>query len=264
MKKKGCLIFLALCLTFLVNSQENETFEINERIIKFNSKEYEEKNISDYRNLLERKNFYEDENYAVTYSCNGEWGGSVWFTNKNTNIEYSCAATCVKSVIKIKDEYFVTTSLAHMGSGSSIFKITEPDSMSIFDRSKVKPKEYYKGLPVYMAGSLNNKSHQGRKSLWSEWGVYILLSFQYKDKLYSIVEKKNNISLMVLNDKKLEKLVKISDNSVWSQFDLIQINDSHILLFLGKPSLIHGYIEIIDNKIDLVRYSKPKKNESQE
>lgn len=50
--------------------------------------------------------FYEDEQYLVTRSCSGEWGGTVKFKNKKTGIEYSCEVTCPVSVNKLGNGYF--------------------------------------------------------------------------------------------------------------------------------------------------------------
>ena len=84
--------------------------------------------------LLQDKDsiLYEDSIYTVRRTCHGEWGGSIWFRNKTTGVEYACAATCPVMVNKINGKYLVITSLAHLVGFSEIIEIQNPEAMEIF------------------------------------------------------------------------------------------------------------------------------------
>ena len=45
--------------------------------------------------FVKNKYFYEDENYKVRETCSGEWGGTIYFKDKKTNLETAASATCV-------------------------------------------------------------------------------------------------------------------------------------------------------------------------
>src|ERR1700743_293202 len=57
---------------------------------------------------------YEDDNYIVNSSCSGEFGGSLYFIDKKTNIKYECRCNCAVSLLKNNGKYNVTASLAHL------------------------------------------------------------------------------------------------------------------------------------------------------
>lgn len=237
-------------------SQEINVFEILERVVPYKSLEYTLHTLKDYKKY-DNGVFYKDEKYFVRITCRGEWGGSVWFTNNLTGIEYSCAATCVKSVNKYKGSYIVTTSLWHGSGSSSILRIKDPSKMEVF--LKPKPREEIIKPPYYLE-DLESKSRKGVETLWSDYGgVMINFSFVYDDVLYHVVEKEDKTYLARLERGKLIEVGLLSNKSIWSHFNLLQLGKEHLFLFLGKPYSIRGYIEIIGDKIDLVWYSRTKR-----
>lgn len=74
---------------------------------------------------------YEDEDYYVTSLDFGEWGGTIWFKDKKTNIEYRIADV-TPYVHKFEGSYFLTTS-------DNILRIDNPKQME-----KCLPEKEYK------------------------------------------------------------------------------------------------------------------------
>ncbi|TCI85110.1 hypothetical protein [Tenacibaculum sp. M341] len=257
LNNKYLYFIVIFILSFSSNSQEIFVFNILEREVSYKSLEYLLDDFILYRKIS-KEPFYSDEQYLVRKTCCGEWGGAIWFKNKRTGIEYSCAATCPKSISKYQGKYIVSTSLNHGSGSSSILEIVAPEKMEVF----VKPKprnEIFK--PPYYIWEIQPKSQKGVKELWSDYGgVMIYFSFLYKEKLYHIVEKDGKTYIAILNEEKQMKILdKISDKRIWSHYDLIRLGDNHIFQFLGQRSVIKGYIEIIDNNVNLVWYSFPKR-----
>ncbi len=85
------ILTIILIFTFrLFNyGQSTERFDIQEMLISDTTKMI---NANDF--IRTDTTFYQDERYYVRRTCSGEWGGSIWFRNKSTGIEYSCSAAC--------------------------------------------------------------------------------------------------------------------------------------------------------------------------
>jgi hypothetical protein len=257
---------------FLIG-QNNVSFEIEALFIKDPS---DFKRITDFEKLDSA--FFQDENYYVRRTCSGEFGGSIWFRNKKTEIEYSCSATCPVTVNKIDNNYIVTTSLSHFRGFSSVFLIENPDSMDIFQEPENKRVVNKCGLKKwristtgfrkvyygFTGGDLESKSIKGRRSLVDTIGVNILFSFPYNDQLYHIVSDFNTLYLSKLERnvlltvdtifKGLHNLTKVIDGSRhhYNTSGFVTKDNSYVVLF--ENSGLVGYIEIKDNKIKFTRY----------
>jgi hypothetical protein len=244
MKSNILTVLLVLSVNYIF-SQNKTTFEVEEILIE---RKYSKRKKSDKKN----KPFYEDSEYIVTTSCKGEWGGSIWFENKKTGIIYSCESTCPKSIHKIDNKYIVTNSLAHMYGVSEIIQIDNPNQLSIF--KKPQPRSYKNGKPFYYVVDLESKSRQGVKTLWSEHGTLIILSFLHNQKLYHITIKEGTTLLTTLENNELVTVCLISKARIWSHHTINKISKNHTFLYLGRDFQKDEYIEIKDSKIKLVRY----------
>lgn len=105
--------------TILIGS-DKEIYEID--------KGFELKNYNRYL-FRNRVPDYDDSTWYV-YSCSvGEWGGSVFFWNKQTNKTYSYPATGVQQVFKFHDTYVVSNYLAHLSGFSDYLFIKDPTAL---------------------------------------------------------------------------------------------------------------------------------------
>jgi hypothetical protein len=270
-------IILILIISSFVIGQSTVKFEIEEINISDSS---EFKNSTDFDRLDTA--FFQDENYYVRRTCSGEWGGSIWFKNKKTGIEYSCAATCPVGVNKVENKYVVTTSLCHFQCYSSVFEIENPDSMNIFQTPEQERvisrwgwqkrrwqkwgfrKLYY----AYHAGDHESKSRKGTNNIVDTIGVNILLSFPYKEQLYHIVSDGNKLYLSSLVNRKLSTIDTIYDglqnfykyeNENGTKIRIsystksFKTKDNHYVVLFVNSGLL-GYLDIYNNKITISRY----------
>ncbi len=254
---KYLYFIMIFIFSFSSNSQEISVFNILEREVSYKSLEY---SLDDFK--INEKHveapFYTDDKYVVRRTCFGEWGGAVWFKDKETGIEYSCEATCPNSISKYQGKYIVSTSLYHHSGSSSILEIVAPEKMEVFE--KPKPRNEIFKIPYYI-WEIQPKSQKGVKELWSDYGGFMVnFSFVYEGNLYHIIEKESNTYIAILSNAGTMKIIdKISDKEIFSHFSLIRLGDNHWFQFIGTRFLVKGYIEIIDNKIELVWYSMPKR-----
>ena len=207
--------------------------------------------------------FFQDEDYYVRRICSGEWGGSIWFKNKKTGIEYSSSATCPVIVNKIGGKYYVTSTLAHICGFSEVLKINHPDSMEIFQLPKPR---YKKGKKYYRyVGDDESKSKKGTELLVDTICARILISFPFDNQLYHIVSDNKMTYLGKIENKKLAKIdtiihdnlenFRIKSQGVIHNFrtEAFLTNDNHyVVLFINNRLL--GYLDIFGNRIRFIRY----------
>lgn len=251
MKNKICILFsLTLCLRLFgqsLNYPIKTTFEINEIIIKDST---QLKMIRDFKKL--DSVFYEDDNYFVSKTCSGEWGGTIWFRNKNTGIEYFCEATCPVGVNKINGKYIVTNTLDHMGGSSEVIEIDNPDSLNVFVFPE--PRGEKNGFKWGYMGDNESKSKKGVKQLVDSMGILIIASFPYNGQVFHIVTDNKSTVVAGIENNRLVTIDTISNMPIrMMREEVIRTIDNHYIIFF-KTREVKGNLDIFDNKINLIQY----------
>jgi len=109
---------------------------------------------------------FEDENYICYAECNGEFGGTIYFFNKNTKKVYFTEATCANTVVKKDDKYQVLSHLGHMSGSSSLVEIADPEQLSELT------KETRRSL-----GGMVSDTPTNAKRLFRLWGFQFYSTF---------------------------------------------------------------------------------------
>lgn len=192
---------------------------------------------------------YKDKEYDIWKSCSGEWGGTIYFRNKQTEKIHYAIATCPISVNKINGKYYVSNSLNHMYGSSDILEISDPEKM-----------ETTSEIPAYdpdiITREYEAKSHQGTNKLIDSSGVLIVTSFTYNKKLYSILSNIENTKTTVseLKDNKFYTVAELPVRLFETQPIIIREAENYQKLYFQNPQ--KGVLEIKDNKIKLTFYQK--------
>ena len=134
--------------------------------------------LSNKANSTEDKSrlLYEDSLFEVSNIDRGEWGGTVFFKDKRTNISYEAGADGVKSVVKLKNAYYVTNYLAHMSGWGSIIRIDDPLKLTITDTNR-----FY-----FLKGS---SSYKGTTIVYDNDDIRLVTSFVLDNQLLTIFEE---------------------------------------------------------------------------
>ncbi|AHJ98033.1 hypothetical protein [Hymenobacter swuensis] len=80
--------------------------------------------------LSRQPKLFEDARYIVCGHCNGEWGGEVYFYDKQQQTYYLAEATCPAAVVKQDGKYLVLSSLAHMVGSADAQQIDNPTQLT--------------------------------------------------------------------------------------------------------------------------------------
>lgn len=156
-------------------------------------------------------NFYEDEKYIVSKTCNGEWGGTIIFKNKALKTEFICGSTCPVTITKHKGKYIITNSLTHLLPQTQILEIVNPELLKkTFDgRNKIEGKKVDETLGRKGAKIILHKYHYGT-----------LYSFVYQDKIYHIV---SSLMIKKLSSQKLKMVsLRLYKNYLKNSYGIIK------------------------------------------
>lgn len=243
------IFFIAFTFILFSSSfgQTNMLFVVNEIFIN-DSSQFKTK--EDFRK--QDSTFFEDENYFVRKTCSGEWGGTIWFKNKRSGIEYSCGATCPVVVNKVNAKYIVTSTLAHMSGFSEILEISNPDSLAIFKLPK--PIGENGKSKIYLIGDDESHSKKGVNQLLDSVGVLTIASFPFDGQLFHIVTDFRKTFIAKIESKMFVTLDTISNTSIWTyEPEVFRAADGHYISFFNNED-VSGYLDIFGNKINLIRY----------
>ena len=199
---------------------------------------------------VNRNNIYEDSLYIVSKTCDGEWGGTIIFKNKITDIEYLTISTCPVVVNKLNNKYYVTNSLAHLCGSSQILEISNPDSLTIVELPKFG-REREKKIRDIKWHDFNLR--RGTKSIVDTVGVQILVSFIYNEQLYHIIADDYKTFLAKIENNKFITIDTVSNKSLWTYEPKIFISEDKHLFILFATYEVTGYLDIYENKITVTR-----------
>lgn len=245
MKSIYILVIIFFCFTNCT-AQSKVVFDVKEVFLKNTE---DKKHKSDL--IKKDDSFYEDEDYIVTKSCSGEWGGSIFFESKKDGIKYSCSATCPVSINLVKGKYIITNSLPHLSGSSNIIEIENPKLMSIFKTPE--PREVKDGVEYYYVGDNESKSRKGVNEIWNGFGVLTLISFPYEGQLYHIMSKDGKTFLTTIENNELKILNQISKEDIWDyEPETYKDKKGNLIVFFNNQK-VSGYIEIAGNKIEIRR-----------
>jgi hypothetical protein len=205
------------------------------------------------RNRIERvkkskKAMFEDDNYEVTRTCSGEWGGTIKFRDKVNGVIYACEATCPASVLRTDKGYIITSSLAHMTGFTEIVRISNPKLM---DRFQLPPPRGKKGKTVFRyVGDDESKSKKGTETLIDSMGVLALGSFLYDGGIFHVVTDFKKTYVAQIDNKKFV-IVDFLCNERTRSYDnnVITTDDGHTIISIDR-----GYIDIFREQVKLLRF----------
>lgn len=176
--------------------------------------------------------FYEDESYEIYATCNGEWGGTIYFRDKVTNESFEASSTCPLVINKIDNEYYVTNYMGHAMGFASVIKIAEPKKLEKFNLNFNKEQ-----------GSKHNK---GVKILIDTVNFHIPTSFVADNELLHLYSDDNGTYIGKIENRKVESVYKF-DFTFYAHFSQHLDNGRQLLSYHIKDNE-KGGILLIDGK----------------
>ena len=240
------LIILTLLVIHIKTFSQNDTTFIVKEFINNKNVHY----LNKYDFSFKNKIIFEDSIYEARSSCQGEWGGTLFFKNKISHKIYFVDATCPVSINKIDNKYYISNTLMHGLGSSTILEIVNPDSLMDYQiclKDKgIKTSKLIHNMEIY--------SRKGSKTITeSNYGEFIITSFVYSNQLYHIVSDYETTYLANIKEKTFKKLGTVSQKSLWTYNPLVyKTKDNHLIVFFENDHA-EGYIDIFENKITVIR-----------
>lgn len=177
--------------------------------------------------------FYQDEQYDIYATCNGEWGGTIYFKDKKTNESFEASSTCPIVINKIDGVYYVTNFMGHMMGFTSVLKIKDPSKLEKSD--------------------LNFDRHEGSRfdkgveTLLDTMDFYIPTSFVADNQLYHLYADENGTYIGQIENGRIRPIHKF-DFIFNAHFNQHLDNGKQLLTCNFKESDKSGIL-IIDGKM---------------
>jgi len=206
--------------------------------------------------------FLEDSNYLVYGCCMGEFGGAIFFQDKKTDRTYSYFATCPSQVLRFGEQYVVCNNLAHMGSHMSFLFVKDPRKLYEITDEKLKNHcNWY--VTVDSLQDYWLKSKVGDVRVYEDWEAMSLVTFPYKDSLYSVLARPGATVLSVhRGDATMTVDTLLKERIAFHHMQVIDAGDKKVSLYKlsgGSPFAAYptrgnhtGLIVVEGNRIDFL------------
>jgi hypothetical protein len=203
--------------------------------------------------LKKQPKLFEDEKYICFFDCHGEWGGTVYFYNKNSNKTYFTEATCANMITKKDNKYYVLSTLGHMMGSAESKEISNPDQLSELKRQEVnKP---FRGAALRYSDSTKHA-----KQVFDFFGIQIFSSFPIYDRKVYLVNWRHRAFLAELNDTTFSIVHPLFDDELYTHRPVTTLNPDNSIINLDLYGIAGerevSILLIEDNKITRIDWNE--------
>jgi len=195
---------------------------------------------------------YEDNFFRATTCCYGEFGGAVFFYDKKTKKTYSCPSTCLTTIHKLHNSFYLASSMMGV---SSITKIVNPKKLPEIRNEKVLDTSGWYSIHTEKNKKTNlntrKRYENGAENLLDTIDISILGSVVINEKIYWIYSDLSNTHIGYLRNKQLFSITQIDSNE-WFTFDTRDLlHHASIIPVRGRFSK-QGCMIVTKNNIQLL------------
>lgn len=202
--------------------------------------------------LLPAKSTQKEEPFWIHQCCVGEFGGAIFFKDKNTQRIYSCPATCAAALNKIGTHYYLTNFSAH-GSQSEILFIEDPRKLYELKPDSVSCNWWTPFVSTKYHSAEIKKFEIGTKKLLDTLGLLTFTSFVRNGVLYHLCSDQTQDLSFVgkLEKDNMQMVDSIFTQNLWSYRPVIGATSNAEVYFV-KYSITPGFFAIDRDTISIV------------
>ncbi|MBN8699579.1 MAG: hypothetical protein J0L54_08190 [Chitinophagales bacterium] len=175
--------------------------------------------------LKNQPKLFEDDKYIIFFDCHGEWGGTVYFFNKNTQKTYFTEATCANTITKRDGKYFVLSKLGHMSGSSELKVIENPDNLTIVDFNKTN--KTFQGQAL---GYSDTSKHA--KVIFDFYDLQTFSSIPFADKTLYLVNWRQRTFLAEIIDSTISIVNPLFNDDLYTHRPVTTLYDKRALMNL--------------------------------
>ena len=191
-----------------------------------------------------------DDNYVIYRKCSGEFGGTIYFFDRQSKETYFTESTCANTVIKKNGQYQILAHLGHMIGTSEIKIVNDPKRLSKAKNHQLKIKH----------GSLGykDKTNEYSKEL-DFFGIQLFSTFNYNKRRLFLAHFNESTFLAEIDKKEIKIVNPLFNNSKYTHNPITRTYGKYTLVnmdFYGVAIRREVSVLIIkDNKITLLDWN---------
>jgi hypothetical protein len=169
-----------------------------------------------------RPKLYEDGRYLTYATCNGEFGGAVYFYNKQTHLTHWANATCANTLWQDAGQYHLLVSLGHMMGSADCAAISDPEVLPVVKSFKLR--KGFAPVPVRpsQGDSIANwqyafaKREKGVVRLFSFYGLQLFGGLSYQNQTLYLMHWRRTTFLVTIADKRITIVDPLFANDLYT------------------------------------------------
>lgn len=192
-----------------------------------------------------------DDKFIVYRKCSGEFGGTIYFFDRQSKETYFTESTCANTVSKKNGQYQILAHLGHMMGTSEIKIIDNPKKLTKAKSNQLKIKE----------GSLGyqDKTNEYSKVL-DLFGIQLFSTFENNGRKLFLTHFNERTFLVEINGKEIQIVNPLFNNDKYTHDPITRTYGNYILInmdFYGIAIDREVSVMIIkDNKITLLDWNE--------
>lgn len=194
---------------------------------------------------------FSDDKFIVYRKCSGEFGGTIFFFDRQSKETYFTESTCANTVIKKNGQYQILAHLGHMMGTSEIKIINDPKKLTKAKKNQLKIER----------GSLGyqDKTNEYSKEL-DLFGIQLFSSFNHKDRRLFLVHLNKCTFLAEINGQEIQIVNPLFNNDKYTHDPITRTYGKYTLInidFYGIAIYREVSVMIIrDDKITLLDWNE--------
>lgn len=195
---------------------------------------------------------YEDSDFIINSCCRGEFGGAVFFYHKKSKKTYSCPSTCLASIQKHNNSFYVSSSLY----STHIIKIDNPRNLyQIKDKNQLDDCSWYdiySDNPIDVETKHPKGYDKGFETILDTFEISILGSFELKNHLYWVFSDSKITYVGYVKDNQIKKTQVLCNKQLYLNALRDLKHNSNIIPIYSKE--MKGLILLEKNKIRIIEF----------
>jgi len=192
-----------------------------------------------------------DDQFIVYRKCSGEFGGTIYFFDRQTKETYFTESTCANTVIRKNGQYQILSHLGHMSGTSEIKLIDDPKKLT---KAKNKQLKIEQGSLGYQ-----DKTNEYSKEL-DLYGIQLFSTFDYKKRRLFLSYFNESTFLSEIDGKEIQIVNPLFNNDKYTHDPITRTYGEYILInmdFYGIALDREVSVMIIkDDKITLLDWNE--------
>ncbi len=192
-----------------------------------------------------------DNKFIVYRKCSGEFGGTIYFFDRQSKETYFTESTCTNTVIKKNGQYQILAHLGHMSGTSELKIIDNPKKLTKAKNNQLKNKR----------GSLGyqDKTKEYKKKL-DLFGIQLFSTFNNRERSLFLTHFNESTFLAEINGKEIQIVNPLFNNDKYTHDPITRTYGKYTLInmdFYGIAIDREVSVMIIkDNKITLLDWNE--------